>query len=359
MEINNPLFRPYSICLAQHNGKTVIAFHFSKDATLLAFLKSQLTIRWSQTLKAWYAIDMPQYRRLIGIPMPMYKHNKLALLSDNNQKAYDNMQQQLILKGYSANTQTTYLMEFMQLLLLLKQHDVQTLSPSRIKAYILYCHKKLKLSDTSIHSRMNAIKFYFEQVLHQDKLFFDIPRPKKASTLPKVISQRDIKRLFEVIQNPKHKIALQLVYGMGLRVSEIVGIQISDIDSGRMQVHIRAAKGKKDRYVNLPESILEDLRNYYLAYKPQTYLLEGLPGQPYGIRSVQQIFRTAMTKAKINKKVGIHGLRHSYATHLLEAGTDISLIKELLGHNDIKTTLIYAKVGEKLISKVQSPLDTL
>ncbi|MEX8547591.1 MAG: tyrosine-type recombinase/integrase [Mucilaginibacter sp.] len=152
---------------------------------------------------------------------------------------------------------------------------------------------------------------------------------------------------------------LKLCYGMGLRVSEVVNIKITDIDSKTMQVFIEKAKGKKDRYANLPESILEQLRAYYKLYKPQKYLFEGLQGEQYSIRSVQQVFKNAMQKARINKTIGIHGLRHSFATHLLENGTDIKFIQELLGHNDIKTTLRYIHVSKQQLKNVKSPLDNL
>lgn len=152
---------------------------------------------------------------------------------------------------------------------------------------------------------------------------------------------------------------LKLCYGAGLRVSEIVNLKITDIDSSNMQLFIEKAKGKKDRYVNLPESILEQLRAYYKEYKPKRYLFEGQYGDKYSIRSAQKVFQNAMEKAKINKDVGIHGLRHSFATHLLEAGTDIRFIQELLGHKDLKTTLLYTHVTNNSIKKIKSPLDNI
>src|SRR5699024_5486032 len=148
-------------------------------------------------------------------------------------------------------------------------------------------------------------------------------------------------KLFAVTQNLKHRLLLQLCYGMGLRVSEIVNMKIEDIDSYRMQVRIDRGKGKKDRVINLPQTVLEDLRTYYKTYRPKKYLFEGQQGGQYSKRSAQVVFKNAMKKAGIQKSIGIHGLRHSYATHLLEMGTDISFIQRLLGHNDIKTTLIY------------------
>ena len=146
---------------------------------------------------------------------------------------------------------------------------------------------------------------------------------------------------------------------MGLRVSEIVNLKITDIDSKRMQVLVRQGKGKKDRYVNLPESILKELRAYYVAYKPKEFLFEGRYGDQYSIRSVQAVFKNAMKKARINKKVGIHSLRHSYATHLIEQGTDIRFVQELLGHKDIKTTMIYTSLTDQTKRKIKSPLDNL
>jgi site-specific recombinase XerD len=146
---------------------------------------------------------------------------------------------------------------------------------------------------------------------------------------------------------------------MGLRVSEIVALKVKDVDSRNMQVFIQRGKGKKDRYANLPETLLGQLREYWKQYRPKTYLFEGQDGGMYTVRSAQQVFTAALKKAKINKKVGIHGLRHSYATHLLELGTDITLIQQLLGHQDLKTTMRYTHVSKKTIKSIKSPLDRM
>ena len=148
-----------------------------------------------------------------------------------------------------------------------------------------------------------------------------------------------------VTENLKHNIILKLCYGMGLRVPEIINLKITDIDSKNMQAHIQRAKGKKDRYVNLPESVLEQLRQYYKEYQPKEYLFEGQNGGKYSIRSAQQVFKDALKKARINKKVGIHSLRHNFVTHLLQAGTDISAIQKLLELNDIRKTWTYIQVS--------------
>ena len=275
-----------------------------------------------------------------------------------NRHAIKRMHELLVLKAYSPNTIKTYCIELAQLLYVLGNNPVDELTPERLRSYFLYCAKKLKLSENIIHSRLNAVKFYFEQVLKQEKLFFmEIPRPKKKSALPKVISKNDIAKIFAHTDNLKHLLMLKLCYGMGLRVSEIPNLKITNIDSKRMLVHIENAKGKRDRYVTLPESVLNDLRNYYKIYRPKVYLFEGQFGKQYAIRSVQAVFKNAMEKAKINKSVGIHGLRHSYATHLLECGTDMIFIQKLLGHKDIKTTEIYAKVSNRHLQNIRSPLD--
>ena len=146
---------------------------------------------------------------------------------------------------------------------------------------------------------------------------------------------------------------------MGLRVSEIVKLKIADINSESMRVHIVNAKGKKDRFVNLPGSVLTELRQYYITFSPKEFLFEGQYGGPYNVRSAQGVFKHAMNKAGIHKKIGIHSLRHSYATHLLEYGTDISFIQKLLGHKDIKTTLTYLKISDQQLKNIKSPIDYL
>ena len=343
-----------------HRTKSVIWCKFAKNDALLKQFKQQFSFcHWSNTHKCWYIADSVELRKQVGLPPKDALLQWLTKVHATNQPALQNMANHLKLKAYSPNTSKVYLGEFMQLLLILKHHPVNDLTPDRLKAYLLYCINDLKLSETHVHSRINALKFYYEQVLNKEKFFFEIPRPKSRSTLPKVLDAKDIKKLFDVTLNPKHKLMLQLCYGMGLRVSEVVQLKITDIDSQRMQVLIDNAKGKKDRYVNLPQSVLTLLRSYYLAYKPKLYLFEGQYGGQYSIRSVQAVFKNGMRLAKINKLVGIHSLRHSYATHLLEHGTDMVFIQTLLGHKDMKTTMLYAQVGKKEIKKVKSPLDTM
>jgi site-specific recombinase XerD len=329
----------YQYSIGEHRGKKVIFVHFPYNLEFHKQLREKFsTAKWSASKKCWYLPDVNSIRNEIGMA-PDTEMGKAVVCQIHpvNQPALKRLHETLVLKSYSPSTIQTYCGEFSQLLYLLKDFPVDTLTPERLRSYFLYCIKTLKLTENTIHSRINAVKFYFEQVLRRDKLFFEeIPRPQKREILPKVFSKQDIAKLFACVDNPKHLLMLKLCYGMGLRVNEIVNLKVTNIDSSRMLVHVENAKGKKDRYVALPESILESLRNYYAAYQPKTYLFEGQYGGQYSIRSAQAVFKDAMRKAKINKTVGIHGLRHNYATHLMESGTDMSFIQKLLGHSDIK-----------------------
>ena len=345
---------------ANHVGKEVIFIHFVKNAELNQRIKKLIGVKWSSSRKAWYVNDNNYYRALFKITNKLKVGKEvLSHIDEINQPALSKMVEILQLKAYSKNTINTYRNEFAQLLYALKERNVDELDAERLRSYFLYCVNELKLSENTLNPRINAIKFYFEVVIKREKFFFEIPRPKKPSILPKVLSANDIKKIFEATTNLKHNTMLKICYGMGLRVSEIVKLKIKDIDSERMQAFIERAKGKKDRYVNLPESILEQLRSYYLEFKPKVYLFEGQYGGEYSIRSAQKVFTDALKKAKINKSIGIHGLRHSFATHLMENGTDAIFIQKLLGHNDIKTTLKYIHVSKKDVKNIKSPLDSI
>lgn len=272
------------------------------------------------------------------------------------------MRQQLKLKAYSASTIKTYLNEMAQLLQTIQNIPADDLKPEHLKRYLVYCFEKLNLAENTLHSRINSLKFYYEQVLGRERFFWEIPRPKKALILPKLLNETEIRKLFNALTNKKHKAMLFTAYSAGLRVSEVVNLKIADIDSQRMQIFIERAKGKKDRYVNLSPILLDILRNYISEYKPKpkTYLFESEQTYTsYPVRTVQQIFINAKQKAGISKSVGIHSLRHSFATHLLVKGTDIKYIKDLLGHFNIKTTERYLHVSKKQLVNIRSPFDDL
>lgn len=277
-----------------------------------------------------------------------------------NEHVIENMKTALVLKGYSKSTIKTYLGEISAFLALIKNRDADTFDTKRIKAYLFYCHTVLMLTEATIHSRINALKFYYEQVLKREKIFFDIPRPKKHLQLPKVISEEKIISNLFIIENLKHKTLLLLAYSCGLRVSELVNLKVKDINSDRMQISIVKAKGKKDRTVPLSKSILPLLRKYYSSYRPKIWLFESRNSDHhYSIRSAQIIFKNAFAELGFPHNYSFHSLRHSYATHLLEQGTNLRYIQELLGHNDIKTTLRYTHVSKNAIENIESPLDKI
>lgn len=272
------------------------------------------------------------------------------------------MEQKLRLKAYSDSTIRTYLNEMAQLLQALGDIPCDELDPEHLRRYLVFCFEKLGLKENTLHSRINAMKFYFEQVLGKDKFFWEIPRPKKPQLLPRLLNEAEIARLFNALSNKKHKAMLFTVYSAGLRVSEIINLKLADIDSQRMQILVRRAKGKKDRYVNLSPVLLDILRSYLRVCepKPREYLFESSQtGTAFPARTVQQIFTNAKRKAGIRKEVGIHSLRHSFATHLLDKGTDIRYIKDLLGHFNIKTTERYLHVSKKRLVNISSPFDDL
>jgi integrase/recombinase XerD len=282
-------------------------------------------------------------------------------LSDENSEALRKFIEQLKLKAYSPSTIRTYRNEFMQLLQLLKKKQVTQLTADDLRRYMVYVMKK-GLSENGAHSRLNALKFYFEQVLKKEKFFWEIPRPKKQLLLPHFFNQEEITAIIKAAGNIKHKTMLAVAYSCGLRVSEVVNLQAKDIDSKRMCLLIKQAKGKKDRIVALSPVLLIMLREYWKIKKPlkDGYLFPGqFKGEPYNSRSLQLVLSAAKKKAGIIKPGSVHALRHSFATHLLDKGTDVTMIMKLLGHNDIKTTLRYLHVTNRDLLQVISPLDDL
>jgi len=207
---------------------------------------------------------------------------------------------------------------------------------------------------------VNAVKLFFQN-RQQRKLDIQlIYRPKRATVLPNVLSKEEVKAILEAHSNIKHSIMLALIYSCGLRRSELLNLKPTDIDSKRKLVIIRQSKGKKDRVVPLSEKILPILRQYYKLYKPAIWLFEGQQkGEPYSARSLENVLKQALVKARIKRPVTLHWLRHSYATHLLESGTDLRYIQDLLGHKSSKTTELYTHVSTKSLQKIISPFDTL
>jgi site-specific recombinase XerD len=223
-----------------------------------------------------------------------------------------------------------------------------------------YCFEKLKLSENTLHSKINALKFYYEQVLGKERFFWEIPRPKKREILPKVISKERIADLINSIENVKHRTIIMLTYACGLRVSEVVSLKVKHIDGKRRTIFIEKGKGKKDRVLSLNPNMLIMLREYYKQYQPKDYLFEGqFENEHLSERSMQQVIQKAKLKAGIKQDGSMHMLRHSFATHLLDKGIDVVFIQKLLGHNNIKTTLRYLHVTNKDLVNILSPLEDI
>jgi integrase/recombinase XerD len=286
----------------------------------------------------------------------------LHTVSHYNLQLLNAVMEYLQLKGYSTSTQKTYRNEIAVFLQTLKNVKADALATVDIKRYIHDCIHKQQLSENTIHSRLNALKFLYEQVLGHERFFVEIPRPKKHLQLPKVLGEDELRRLFASPKNLKHKAILFVAYSAGLRVSEVINLRLQDIDRERKQLFIHCSKGKKDRYVRLSPMVLDVLEQYYKMseVKPTNYVFEGTEkGKPYTSRSAQQIFTDAKNKAGISKSLSFHNLRHSFATHLLEKGVDVLFIKEILGHFNIETTQRYLHVKKEFLINIESPLDDL
>jgi site-specific recombinase XerD len=216
------------------------------------------------------------------------------------------------------------------------------------------------VSESYQNISINAIKFYYERVLGGQRKIYFVDRPRREKKLPVVLSTAEIVAVMNCTKNLKHKALLMLIYSAGLRISEAINLKIKDIDSKRMQIRIVSAKGKKDRYTLLSEKALKTLREYYGVYRPIEWVFEGTSGNgPYSSRSIQQILKASVTKAGITKPITVHTLRHSFATHLLEQGTDLRYIQSLLGHGSVKTTEIYTHITTSGFGKIKSPIDGL
>lgn len=264
--------------------------------------------------------------------------------------------QKLELKKYSNNTVRSYIKAFEDFINYHFDKEIDSLNENDIRRYIQNIIAE-KRSDSYINIAINSIKFYYEIVLGMPNRLYRIERPRVKKKLPTVLAKADIKSMIECTNNIKHRCVISLLYSAGLRRSELLNLKLEDIDSSRMLIHIIDAKGKKDRYSLLSQNTLKDLRVYYKHWRPRLYLFESPKGGQYSANSVGKIVADAAVKAGIKKRVTSHTLRHSFATHLLEAGTDLRYIQLLLGHNSTKTTEIYTHVAKSSFDSIINPLD--
>lgn len=273
-------------------------------------------------------------------------------------KNLEDLRREMVSRKYSYKTVKAYLY-FNRDFLNHTGKSPPEINESDIKNYLLYLAEEKQSAASTLNQAINALKFYYGSMLKR-KFIYEIKRPRKDRILPTVLSKGEVARILSSVENVKHRAILMIVYSAGLRVGEVVKLKPEDIDSDRMLIHIKGAKGRKDRYTMLSETALEILRGYWKKYKPGIWLFGGAKeGRYLSIRSVQKILEQACEKAGIKKDISVHTLRHSFATHLLEGGTDLRYIQELLGHAHSKTTEIYTHVSTKSIGKIKSPLDGL
>lgn len=270
----------------------------------------------------------------------------------------DAMAGEMRLRNYSHKTIKAYKSCLRTFQSHLRDKPVTGITESEIRGFLLYLIDERRWAASSVNQMFNALRFLYVEVLKQPFRIGSIPRPKQEKKLPNVLSQEEVLRIFAHVDNLKHKVLLMLIYSAGLRVGESVRLKIGDIDGERKMIHLRGAKGKKDRYTLLSDHVLEALRRYYRAYRPREYLFEGQGRRSHlAERSIQAVFQRAVAAAGIRKPITVHGLRHSFATHLLESGIDLRYIQELLGHSSSKTTEIYTHVSRKSLGKILNPLD--
>ena len=341
--------------IINHRGEKRIAVYFEKNKDDIERIKRLKGSLWSQSKKVWHLPDTPIYRNQFQIFTPIVKQ-----INQEGVEAITNFKLWLRSKRYSERTIVTYCDGLKSFLTFYNQKPIQDITNNDIIVFNNEFIIKNNLSESYQNQITNAIKLYFKTIRNTQIEIEKIHRPKRAKTLPNVLSKQEVKAILTAPINVKHRMMLCLIYGCGLRCGELLALEPNHIDSKRNIVLLKNSKGKKDRIVPLSPKILELLRAYFTMYKPVKYLFEGnISGMPYNERSLQQVMKKALLQAKITKPATLHWLRHSFATHLLESGTDLRYIQELLGHSSSKTTEIYTHVSTKNIQQIRSPFDDL
>jgi integrase/recombinase XerD len=339
--------------LLTHRGEKRIAVYFEKNKVLIARIKKLDHVQWSATLGAWHLPDTDKYRE-------QFKLEKRFVQNTAHTAKIESFKRWLASKRYAESTIKTYTDSLTSFLAFFNDKEITDFETNDLIAYNNDYILKNKLSNSYQNQIVNAIKLFFRSIEHKKMNPELLHRPKREKLLPNVLSKEEVKQILDAHSNLKHKAMLSLIYSCGLRCGELLSMRPVHIDSKRGIVIIKQAKGKKDRIVPLSPKILEMLRQYFKDFQPQSYLFEGQEkGNPYDERSLQLVLKQALVKVKITKPVTLHWLRHSYATHLLESGTDLRYIQELLGHKSSKTTEIYTHVSTKNLQKIISPFDTL
>jgi len=345
-----------SICVRKGRpGELELKFPYNEE--YIAKVREIPGRKWDKGNKKWL---VPDCEESINQLQELFTKEELVIVKGSfNDQFLKKMKEVLNLRGYSQKTIKSYL-SHARLFLGYCDKNADSIDNEDINKYMLFLLEEQQTSHSYVNQAANSIKFLYNNVFNRNELAIRVIRPKSEKKLPEVLSQKDVLKILNNVTNIKHKAILYLIYSAGLRVGEVVRLRMADIDSTRMLVHIIQGKGRKDRYTVLSQAALEVLREYVKKCRPEKWLFPGDdPSRHITERTVQKIFENTKDKAGIKKKISVHTLRHSFATHLLEGGVDLRYIQELLGHQSSKTTEIYTHVTEKGIKNILSPLDKI
>jgi integrase/recombinase XerD len=348
-----------------------IIFHY--DRTLVQILKRMPYAKWDSKQQWW---NIPYAERFVAELKSYADEHKMQYIFEeqkigelkpkiskydipNYRQCPDEYKQKLIELRYSNHTLKTYSSMFEEFINYYNSYDTDKIDERQITTFLRYLVTERKVSTSYQNQSINAIKFYYERVLGGQRKIYYIERPRIEKTLPTVLSKEEVVAVLKNIKNLKHKTIIITIYSAGLRIGEVTRLKAGDIDSDRMQIFVRQSKGKKDRYTVLSQKALDLLRQYHKEYKPKDFLFEGPTGGQYSYTSIQNILKAAIAKTNITKHTTVHTLRHSFATHMLEDGTDVRYIQSMLGHESSKTTEIYTHITTRGLENIKSPLDQL
>ena len=384
------LTKKITISKATLRDVPVICIAFPFDDSIKARVKQHEGTRWSKSLNCWYipekmfdmdlffnafspiadvdytAIRTSSKQVIDKLPPSSSKGKRIKpsilkmSLEDLTKEKINIFRSWMEQKRYSESTVNSYIHQLEIFFSYYHHKPISEIDNQDINNYHNHFILKNKLSTTFQQQTVSALKLFYCKIENKNLTADKIERPRKNSPLPKVISKSNVQLLLKSITNPKHKMAMVMIYSCGLRRSELINLHLTDIDSKRMALTIVNSKGKKDRVIPISENLMDRIRSFYFSHKPRVYLIEGnIPGKSLSSTSLQKIFAQALVRSKINNKFTLHCLRHSYATHLLENGTDLRYIQDLLGHKSSKTTEIYTHVSMKSLKNIRNPLDDL
>lgn len=354
-----------------HNNKNQIRIEFDYNYKVKEYIKKHPLVKWSNTYKTFYLPFSKENANnfCVYLRKNKYSVNFSKLQEDNIHKqipkelnsevivSINLFRKWLIQMRYSINTIKTYISMIELFFKFHSKKNIQDITKRDIEHFNDKYIIKNNFSSTFQNQLINAIKLFYTYNTNKHLDLQNLNRPKKSKKLPEVLSLNEIKLLLTSIKNIKHKTLLSLIYSCGLRIGEALNLKINSIDLNRQLLHIKSAKGRKDRFIPISPSMILILNNYFSLYNPKLYLFEGRTNTTYSATSARQVLKRALNKTNIKKNITLHTLRHSYATHLLENGTDIRFIQELLGHNNPKTTMIYTHVSTTSLQKIKNPFD--